>query len=443
MEASIRSDAVKITGEQALVSDCPADFAPLERPYLLVTLIPCYQDDAGVLWLDQLWHHDLVKHLEYIKDFRLCAPRLRKEGQADLVRLEVPPEVRWQFVELLPQTSLYKALLTLPQTISALWRAIGEADIVHSGIVGWPYPLGWIANPFAILRHKHLIIVVESSWRRSNSGNKNWKSRIKDDIADFLARWSCARADVALFTHSAYRDALHVGARGTAYVTPAVWVNEADIIEESAADTLWARKLTEPMHLLFAGRLTESKGVGVLLSALQILDRQSLDLQVDIIGAGELRETCVEAARRFRMLRLSVLEPVPYGTEFFQIVRQNHAVLVPNLTDEQPRILFDANAQAVPVIASDTPGLRPHVDHDRTGWLVPTGNPEALANVIQRAQLDLSKLHRMGMASLAMVNRFSHGAMHRTRSHILRRHLAPMESHNRPKNSPCRSTVLS
>ena len=132
------------------------DFAILNRPYLMVSFIPVYKDEDGALWLEHSWHHDLTQHLNYLTDFRLCAPVLPKDNQPGLVRLDLPKDGRLRVLPLPAQSSKLAALRTLPKVVSALWRAIGDADLVHCGVIGWPYPLGWIANPIAVLRGKAL-----------------------------------------------------------------------------------------------------------------------------------------------------------------------------------------------------------------------------------------------------------------------------------------------
>jgi glycosyltransferase involved in cell wall biosynthesis len=403
---------------------CSDDFSILRCPYLLVTFIPLYQDEAGALWLERLWHHDLVKHLHYLKNIILCAPVLLKDGQADLVRFDPPGEGRFRMVQLPPQLSKLGALRALPRTVFALWRAIGEAEVVHSGVVGWPYPLGWVVNPLTILRRKALVIVVESSWLRGDTQRKDWRIRVLDAVSDRMARWSCQHADLAFYTQPTYRDSLQSGDQARAYVIPAVWINDADFLDEAAAQNTWNCKLSEPVRLLLAGRLIADKGIDVLIAALRLLDERGVRAEVDIIGAGERLEACVRAASELKVPRLSVLKPVPYGSSFFELVRRYHAVLIPNLTDEQPRILFDAAAQAVPAIVSDTAGLRPYVNHDRTGWLIPIGNSEALASAIEHAVHDKPALRRMGLEALSTTRGLSHAAMHRTRSRILTKHFA-------------------
>jgi glycosyltransferase involved in cell wall biosynthesis len=397
------------------------EFAIVDRRYLLVIPIPCFVDDRGGLWLERMWHHDLVAHLTYLKDFVLCAPRLPRDLKPDLVQFQAPPGGRASFVPLPSQTSFLRALLHLPRTAAVLWREIGQADIVHSAVGGWPYPLGWIANPLALLRGKRLVIVVESPWRLGRRGLRH-RLLDMDLVRHWMARWACQRAHLALFTHASYRDALCGKNRANAYVTPAVWVNEADILEDAAAEASWSDKLREPVRLLFAGRLVESKGVEVLLAALHTLERDGVEVVVDIIGEGERRNACLQAAASLRSVRLSVLEPVPYGRPFFDLVRRYHALLVPSLSDEQPRIVFDANSQAVSVIATDTDGLRPHVDHGRTGWLVPAGDVPALAEAIARASRAATELRAMGFAALRASRGVTHQAMHQRRSHLLRQH---------------------
>ena len=404
----------------ALQNSAPA---VIDKSYLMVTFIPCFLDESGVIWLEQGWQHDLIEHFQYLKDFTLCAPKICKIAQPNLVQIEVPEGVRFRYVELPDQSSTVSALRGLPKTVFVLWREIGRAEIVHSSVIGWPFPLGWIANPFAVIRRKALVIVVESSWRSEPFRKLSSIRRLWDAIKESAARWSCKHADVALFTQSVYRDSLLSGASGSAYITPAVWVKEADILDVSDAQRHWDRKLVEPVRMLFAGRLVAGKGVEILLEALRIIDGRGIRARVDIIGDGPLRQRCSDSVASLSNVQMSVLDPVPYGAPFFLLVRGYHVVLIPSLTDEQPRVVFDAFSQAVPVIASDTPGLRPHVEDGRTGWLIDSGKPEVLAAIIEAAIADPRRLRSMGLASLEATRGHTHAAMHCTRSHILKKHL--------------------
>jgi glycosyltransferase involved in cell wall biosynthesis len=110
---------------------------------------------------------------------------------------------------------------------------------------------------------------------------------------------------------------------------------------------------------------------------------------------------------------------LPYGPPFFAMLREQDALLVPSLTDEQPRIVFDAFSQAVPVIAADTTGLRECVTEGKNGRFVPPGNAEALADAIAGASADRESLRTLGISSLDVARNLTHAQMHARRAEAI------------------------
>lgn len=407
--------------------DLPAgvdnEFSRLGKRYLLVTNIPHYVDASGAIFLERAWHHDVVRHLTYLPFLRIASPALFAEANAefDLVRVESGHS---HFISLPEQGSTLGALRVLPTTVKQLFRAVGDADIVHSAVAGWPYPLGWLGTVFAKIRGRRLVVVVESApWRLSTSEERrSTKKRMRALLFESLARWSCDAADLALFTQPAYRETLLRKPRSGAYVTPATWINAENVLSDSRAKKLWQARSGTP-RFLFAARLTTEKGTDLLLDALRELEGRGVRAQVDVIGSGD-REGAVDAAvDEFRTVQLRRLEPVPYGPEFFGLVDRYHAVLIPSLSDEQPRIFFDAAARAVPSIAADTDGLRPHVVNGRTGLVFPRGNPTALADLMAEAVQADGLLESLGHQALQVARSQTHVAMHARRSQLLAAHV--------------------
>ena len=138
-------------------------------------------------------------------------------------------------------------------------------------------------------------------------------------------------------------------------------------------------------------------------------------------------------------MRLSFREPGTYGLPFSMLIREHDAVLVPSLSDEQPRIIFDALSQAVPVIASDTGGISQVIEPDRTARLVVPGDVPSLAEAMVWAGQNRPTLRAMGLRGVAAARGHSHRAMHQTRSAILRQMLEKFVFTNRDKHrSDCR-----
>lgn len=393
----------------------------IEAPYVLITSIPYFVDGDGDVWLDRAWHRDFIAHTEYLGDLTLVAPERNYCPESfDLVRIEDPPRSNLRFIGLKPQDSLWMSVAAMGHTTRTLWREIDRAHIVHSGVAGWPIPLGWIANPIALLRKRRLVLSIESApWRTNKSGLKR---RILAWITERLARFFMHRASLVVATQPSYLTSLRKpSSRGIELVNPASWIREEDIVSRSDAEASWKQKLDSEsgntLRFLFVGRMAPEKGVGLVLTAAEQLERNGAPVRIDVMGSGLMKHDCEEVEARCS--NLSVLNPVTYGWEFFEVVRSYHAVLVPSLGDEQPRILFDAFSQAVPVIAADTEGIKPYVESVGSGWLFTTGSVPALITSIEEVVSSPEELERRGRAGLEFAEQMTHQEMHRVRSHVL------------------------
>lgn len=402
------------------------DFAVIRRPYLAVLNTPYFVDGEGRVFLDRSWHRDLVQHLDYLAAFTLAAPmRPLPADAATLEPLAEKDRARLKLIALPPHRSRRRAIVELPNAIRTIWSAVGEAEIVHVGMAGWPYPLGWLASAIAIMRRRKLLIIVESTWWRisDKAGTKaSFLRRLEAGIYERLAQFWCTKADLSFYTQPSYLKKFHPDGKGPAYVAPASWVNAADILDDAQARQLWDSKAQEAARFLFAGRLTSEKGVKVLLDAAQKLAATGAHGVLHIIGDGPLLGDVV-AAEQNGNFAIKYFEPVPYGLPFLTFLQQYHVVVVPSLSYEQPRIVFDAAARAVPVLASDTDGLRPYVQDDRTGYLVAPGDSNALARAMASLIEQPQTLRRLALGSLSFVRGKTHRAMHIERSQLIAQHL--------------------
>lgn len=388
--------------------------------YLLVSLAPFHRDGAGRVWLDPLWHRDLLAHLDYLSDVTVLSERapMPPGGAADLVPVDPALMPRLRFLELPTAGSKARLALALPRMIATAVRAVRGADVVHSGVAGWPVPPGLLVNPLAVLMRRPLVIVVESAfWRLSGPGPHPPGARLRARAIEAFGRWSVRRARLGVFTQPEYRDQLG-GGRGEAMVTPASLLDDEDVLAEPAVRAAWAAKGRAPRFVL-AARLTAAKGVGVFLDALRMAEERGLPIDATLIGTGEMEAPARELAGRLRVARLAVLGPIVYGPAFLGFLRGFHAAVVPTVSDEQPRILFDAFSQGVPVLASDTAGNRGLVVPGRSGWLAPPGDAGALMRLMRGAVEDPAALPPMGLAARDVAACHTRHAMHLARARRL------------------------
>jgi glycosyltransferase involved in cell wall biosynthesis len=408
------------------ISDAPkeASMPLIKAKYLLAISIPFFQDAQGSIWLDPLWHRDLMAHTTYIADLTVLAPMLRGTTAApSWVQWETPICRKVQFQALPASKGRLKALWQFPRTLVTAWAAIGKAELVHSGVAGWPLPVGLAVNPLAILRRRKLFVNVESSFWRSREKGENRITNLQTALLERFARWSLKRADLGIYTNQGYTKSLPAGPTTLTGVIPASWIDAADVLNEPEALESWAKD-DRPVHFLLPSRLERSKGVDVCIDALRHLEAAGIAVHVDIIGNGTLANDIAEFARSARSVRLRLLKPVAYGEQFNALLRAYDCILVPIVGDEQPRILYDAFAQARPVIATDTPGNLDIVKGAGIGCLVEQGNPKALAEAMQQLSVDRKLLREMGLRGRQVALLHTHAHMHALRAELLRQLVA-------------------
>lgn len=395
----------------------------ITAPYTLFTRIPLYADATGAVYADDLWAKDLALHLSYIADFRICCPCLpaadRSEGMTEVAGLTPS-----QIVPLAQDRGRLSVLRNLWPNFAQVRRAVKATQIVHSGGAGWAFPLSYYIRA---LRRRHpfqWVMVIESSfWMKPTQGPVSLRQHLSHAFHHRMIRACMAAADAHIVTQSWYRD-LFLGPDAEVHIAPAVWINEEDILD---APPDAPKCGTGPARLIFPARLVPEKGVETVLRAIETLaTRLSPDhpLQIDIVGAGPLAARCRDfAGQDHGAITVRFCDPVPYGAPFFEMLRGYEAVLLANRQPEQPRIVYDAFAQAVPVIASRTPGIETNVIEGKTGWLFPMDDAAALADLLARALAEPQALADMGAAALDAVARRTHLRMHRDREAFLKARL--------------------
>lgn len=158
--------------------------------------------------------------------------------------------------------------------------------------------------------------------------------------------------------------------------------------------------------VMLPGRLTRWKGHLVLIDAIARLNRQGL--RCVFVGAGNdryRRQLVADIARRGLDELFQIAEDcrdMPAAYKLADVV-----VSASTRPEGFGRVIAEAQAMGRPVIATDHGGAREILRDDETGWLVPPGNAQALAEAIARA-LDLPQSKRLTLAERAMAHMRAH-----------------------------------
>ena len=154
-------------------------------------------------------------------------------------------------------------------------------------------------------------------------------------------------------------------------------------------------------HLVAIGRLCEQKGFPVLIETMAIAAKRLPGLTLTICGDGELRELIDgEIARHGIQDRINIAGWVD-ETGVRTAIAAAHALILPSLAEGLPMVVIEAMACGRPVISTCINGV-PELLTPNEGWLVPAGDPQALADaIVELSHTPNDQLAEMGLAARA------------------------------------------
>jgi glycosyltransferase involved in cell wall biosynthesis len=404
---------------------------PIEVPYLLVLFPVGFVVHEGRWYIDPLWSKDLVEHTRYLRRLTLVSYLLPAERRTpEWIDMSTVPELSGvRCVGMARPRSLAHALTMLPRTWWTIWKEARRHVVVHSGF-SWPIGEGWLLGSMQWLHRNFQVILIESAtWRLAPGVDANWRQRLRAVVNERINRYFTERADLAVFTQEEYRRTLRTRRLENAHVIEATWIDQSWVIDDGTlsqrAEAL-AAQTSSPLRLMFAGRLTQAKGILWLVESMagwpEALQER---LHLDIFGDGPLTAALTDAVARLGLQqRVRLCGSLAYGAPFLAELSRHDILIVPSLSDEQPRVVYDAYSQGLPVIASDTPGLAQCVADGSSGWLYAVGDPAALAALLDRLTLDRPAIATAARHAVGVARRMTHREMHRRRWRLLSQALA-------------------
>jgi glycosyltransferase involved in cell wall biosynthesis len=141
-----------------------------------------------------------------------------------------------------------------------------------------------------------------------------------------------------------------------------------------------------PIKLLFAGRLTDQKGLPFLFSALGELSKLT-DLppwSLTLVGDGPEKNTLAELARTLQIADRINFAGWLSRAELSETYRQHDVFVLPSLDEGMPNVLLEAMASGLPSVVTKISGNEELVREGKNGFLVPPRDVRALAEALTR-----------------------------------------------------------
>lgn len=158
---------------------------------------------------------------------------------------------------------------------------------------------------------------------------------------------------------------------------------------------LESKPLTFSKNIVFIGRLSEEKGVGVLIQAMKQVHKEIPDATLSIVGIGEELLTLTELTKKLSLEKVvTFYNEVPHNKVAGFIYKADIVCLPSTYPDNLPTVCIEAMSAGRPIVASRIGGLPELVENTETGILVEPGNAEALAKALVQLLPDKKTLHR-------------------------------------------------
>ena len=324
----------------------------------------------GRLWTLDLWVKDLQAQADVVRGVTLLSPVLDK-APAGWALLPLPEGI---------------ATVRLPATRAAIAAAVQACDVVQvPGNSAWEDAGRSRAVARAARRAGKPVVLGISSDRATtsvvNARGKNLvrrlRARLRAASIQFSQRQLARRSDGTFVVGEGLRRLVD-SASANLFVGTASWIRASDIVPRHAG-----REPAGPARLCVAARLERMKGIHLALEALAA-QRDATGRRLLIAGQGP-----EEAALRAQVESLGLQHEVEFvGTfaypgPFLEFLRGQDIVVLTNLNDEQPRLVFDALSQGCLIVCPDSLPYRALGIPERL--LYKRGDAGALADALARA----------------------------------------------------------
>jgi glycosyltransferase involved in cell wall biosynthesis len=154
------------------------------------------------------------------------------------------------------------------------------------------------------------------------------------------------------------------------------------------------RTYDKPLRFLFAGALSQRKGLADLFAAMNLI--KSRDAELVVMGS-----TILPMEFYRRQFEHFIYEPTRSHDAVLRLMQSCDVLVLPSIVEGRALVQQEAMACGLPIIVTRNAGGEDLVIEGQTGFLVPVGSPPAIAEKIEWFLANRAKLPGMSAAARA------------------------------------------
>lgn len=152
-----------------------------------------------------------------------------------------------------------------------------------------------------------------------------------------------------------------------------------------------------PDNFVCVGRICEQKGQLLLIQALAQLKARGIVAPTVLVGDGEMRGQAEQLIAELGLAASVTITGWASSEQVRAHLSGARAMVLPSFAEGLPVVIMEALALECPVISTYVAGIPELVQDGVSGWLVPAGSVDALADALERAwAAPLAERRRLG-----------------------------------------------
>lgn len=386
--AAVFSSAKAMHGNRRMLDEVAARIGKLAHPTRVLWLTDTLFDKNGVstslnLLLDEIRKHDLPIDLVTVSD--------EKKSSDHLIVLPSLMSV---------SSSLYKGQPIRFADYTAIHRLISEKRYGRV-VCSTEGPMGLVALYLKSAFSLPAYFYMHTDWidfaKRTLSFNKQAKDRLRRLLRAYYQQFD--GIFVLNKEHEEFLGSDGMGIAPDRIHRTAHWAKPVFRPQPVAKYRLFPSAGADTPVILFAGRLSEEKGVSELASIFRSIRRAVPQCIVTVAGDGPMRE----------QLQRDIPDAFFTGWISEDVLSKMYAaadvLLFPSRFDTFGNVVLEAHACGLPVVAYNTKGPRDIIVHDKTGFLVES--KQEMADAAAKLLLDTRKRRNFRQNALARAEAFN------------------------------------
>lgn len=172
------------------------------------------------------------------------------------------------------------------------------------------------------------------------------------------------------------------------------------VVHCGLGDQFWSdspKPIQDTPKLVSVGRLAPQKGQLLLIEAIYQLKLKGVFCELILVGDGPMRAEIEDLISKYQLVEQIKITGWASEAQVKQYILESRCLVLPSFAEGLPVVLMEALALRRPVISTYIAGIPELVKPDYSGFLVPAGDSDALAEAIQKVlTLPLEELTEMG-----------------------------------------------